>query len=65
MRPKDRLAKIHRMEKLIGPAVRKVHKMYYYVFFSLLISILTLCKEKWDNYQLKKNQKKNNTINNQ
>jgi len=58
-RPKDRMAKIQRMEKLIGPSVRKVSKMFLYTIFSLVISIVILCKEKWENFKEKKTKKNN------
>nr|UXY87762.1 hypothetical protein CcurKRNrm2_p071 [Cryptomonas curvata] len=57
-RPKDKMEKIQRMEKLIGPSVRKVSKMFLYTIISLIISIIILCKEKWESYKEKKNKKK-------
>ena len=57
-RPKDKMEKIQRMEKLIGPSVRKVSKMLFYTVFSLIVSIVILCKEKWENYKEKNNKKK-------
>ena len=56
-RPRDRMEKIQRMEKLIGPSVRKVSKMFLYTIISLVISIVILCKEKWDDFKEKKNKK--------
>jgi hypothetical protein len=56
-RPKDKLQKIQRMEKLIGPSVRKVSKMFKYTILSLIVSITILCKEKWESYKEKRNKK--------
>ena len=62
LRPRDKLEKIQRMEKLIGPSVRRVSKMFWYTIFSLILSMGILCREKWENYKEKKNKKNDNEL---
>nr|UXY87270.1 hypothetical protein 1634Bnrm2_p070 [Cryptomonas sp.] len=56
IRPKDKIGKINRMEKLIGYSVRRVAKMFCCTIISLFISLAILCKERWEGHCKKKDE---------